>query len=242
MGQDLSGKVAAVTGAASGIGLECAKVMLVAGARVVLVDRNEDALKEICSKLDANAIPLVTDLTDPKSVARMMPEILEKAGQLDIFHANAGSYIGGEVLGGDPDAWDRMLNLNINAAFRSVHAVLPHMVERRTGDIILTSSVAGMIPVVWEPIYTASKHAVQAFVHTLRRQVAKHGLRVGAVAPGPVVTALLSDWPQEKLDEALAAGGLMEANEVAEAVLFMLTRPRNITIRDLVILPQSADI
>ncbi|MBY5878064.1 SDR family oxidoreductase [Rhizobium ruizarguesonis] len=242
MGQDLSGKVAAVTGAASGIGLECAKVMLVAGARVVLVDRNEDALKEICSKLDANAIPLVTDLTDPKSVARMMPEILEKAGQLDIFHANAGSYIGGEVLGGDPDAWDRMLNLNINAAFRSVHAVLPHMVERKTGDIILTSSVAGMIPVVWEPIYTASKHAVQAFVHTLRRQVAKHGLRVGAVAPGPVVTALLSDWPQEKLDEALAAGGLMEANEVAEAVLFMLTRPRNITIRDLVILPQSADI
>ncbi|WP_029873524.1 SDR family oxidoreductase [Rhizobium leguminosarum] len=242
MGQDLSGKVAAVTGAASGIGLECAKTMLAAGARVVLVDRNEDALREICSKLDANAIPLVIDLTDAKSVERMMPEILEKAGQLDIFHANAGSYIGGEVLGGDPDAWDRMLNLNINAAFRSVHAVLPHMVERKTGDIILTSSVAGMIPVVWEPIYTASKHAVQAFVHTLRRQVAKHGLRVGAVAPGPVVTALLSDWPQEKLDEALAAGGLMEANEVAEAVLFMLTRPRNVTIRDLVILPQSADI
>lgn len=242
MGQDLSGKVAAVTGAASGIGLECAKALLAAGVRVVLVDRNEEALREICSKLDANAIPLVIDLTDPKSVERMMPEILEKTGQLDMFHANAGSYIGGEVLGGDPDAWDRMLNLNINAAFRSVHAVLPHMVERKTGDIILTSSVAGMIPVVWEPIYTASKHAVQAFVHTLRRQVAKHGLRVGAVAPGPVVTALLSDWPQEKLDEALAAGGLMEANEVAEAVLFMLTRPRNITIRDLVILPQSADI
>lgn len=242
MGQDLSGKVAAVTGAASGIGLECAKALLAVGARVVLVDRNEEALREICSKLGTNAIPLVIDLTDPKSVERMMPQIMERTGQLDIFHANAGSYIGGEVLGGDPDAWDRMLNLNVNAAFRSVHAVLPHMVERKTGDIILTSSVAGMIPVVWEPIYTASKHAVQAFVHTLRRQVAKHGLRVGAVAPGPVVTALLSDWPQEKLDEALAAGGLMEANEVAEAVLFMLTRPRNITIRDLVILPQSADI
>ncbi|MBB5661971.1 ribitol 2-dehydrogenase [Rhizobium leguminosarum] len=242
MGQDLSGKVAAVTGAASGIGLECAKALLAAGARVVLVDRNEEALKEICSTLGANAIALVIDLTDPESVARMMPEILAKAGQLDMFHANAGSYIGGEVLGGDPDAWDRMLNLNVNAAFRSVHAVLPHMVERKTGDIILTSSVAGLVPVVWEPIYTASKHAVQAFVHTLRRQVAKHGLRVGAVAPGPVVTALLSDWPQEKLDEALAAGGLMEPKEVAEAVLFMLTRPRNVTIRDLVILPQSTDI
>jgi ribitol 2-dehydrogenase len=242
MGQDLSGKVAAVTGAASGIGLECARTFIAAGATVVLVDRNAQALEEACRGLGARAIPLTIDLTNPQSVAGMMPQILERAGQLDIFHANAGSYVGGEVLGGDPDAWDRMLNLNVNAAFRSVHAVLPHMVERKTGDIILTSSVAGMIPVVWEPIYTASKHAIQAFVHTLRRQVAKHGLRVGAVAPGPVVTALLSDWPQEKLDEALAAGGLMEANEVAEAVLFMLTRPRNITIRDLVILPQNADI
>ena len=103
-----------------------------------------------------------------------------------------------------------MLNLNINAAFRSIHAVLPHMVERKTGDIIVTSSIAGLVPVVWEPIYTASKHAVQAFVHTVRRQVAQHGLRVGAVAPGPVVTALLKDWPKEKLEEELAAGGLMQ--------------------------------
>jgi ribitol 2-dehydrogenase len=172
----------------------------------------------------------------------MLPGILDRVGHLDIFHANAGSYVGGDVVDGDPDAWDRMLNLNVNAAFRSVHAVLPHMVERRTGDIIMTSSVAGLVPVVWEPIYTASKHAVQAFVHTVRRQVARHGIRVGAVAPGPVVTGLISDWPQEKLDAARAAGDLMEASEVAAAVAFMLTRPRNVTIRDLVILPQANDL
>jgi ribitol 2-dehydrogenase len=242
MAELMKGKVAAITGAASGIGLECARTLLAEGATVVLIDRAKDKLEALCAELGDRAKPLVVDLLNGPEVSGMLPRILELAGRLDIFHANAGAYIGGPVAEGDPDAWDRMLNLNINAAFRSVHAVLPHMVERKTGDIILTSSVAGMIPVVWEPIYTASKHAVQAFVHTLRRQVAKHGLRVGAVAPGPVVTALLSDWPQEKLDEALAAGGLMEANEVAEAVLFMLTRPRNITIRDLVILPQSADI
>jgi len=242
MAQDLSGKVAAITGAASGIGLECARALIAAGVRVVLVDRAEDRLKEVCAELGPNAIPVVVDLMKPSSVATMMPQILDKAGQLDIFHANAGAYVGGEILGGDPDAWDRMLNLNINAVFRSVHAVLPHMVERKTGDIIVTSSIAGLVPVVWEPIYTASKHAVQAFVHTVRRQVAKHGLRVGAVAPGPVVTALISDWPKEKLDDELAAGGLMQPVEVAEAVLFMLTRPRNITIRDLVILPQSNDL
>ncbi|TGP14345.1 SDR family oxidoreductase [Mesorhizobium sp. M2D.F.Ca.ET.233.01.1.1] len=242
MAQDLSGKVAAVTGAASGIGLECARAMLAAGARVVLADRAGDKLKEIVGELGDNAIPLVVDLTSPASVATMLPGILDKAGQLDIFHANAGSYVGGEILNGDPDAWDRMLNLNINSVFRSVHAVLPHMVGRKTGDIIVTSSIAGLVPVVWEPVYTASKHAIQAFVHTLRRQVAKHGLRVGAVAPGPVVTALISDWPKQKLEDELAAGGLMQPTEVADAVLFMLTRPRNITIRDLVILPQSNDL
>ncbi|RJG41299.1 SDR family oxidoreductase [Mesorhizobium sp. DCY119] len=242
MDQDLSDKVAAITGAASGIGLECARSLLAAGASVVLVDRAEETLKRLCSELGPKAIPLVIDLTNPASVATMMPQILEKAGKLDIFHANAGSYIGGDVVDGDPDAWDRMLNLNINAVFRSIHAVLPHMVERKTGDIIVTSSVAGVVPVVWEPIYTASKHAVQAFVHTVRRQVAKHGLRVGAIAPGPVVTALIRDWPKEKLEKALAAGDLIEPVEVAAAVLFMLTRPRNVTIRDLVILPQSNDL
>ncbi|MCQ1851267.1 SDR family oxidoreductase [Neorhizobium galegae] len=242
MRQDLSGKVAAVTGAASGIGLECARALLAEGVSVALVDRAGDTLDKLCSELGPYAFPLAINLTDSASVATMMPRILDRFGKLDIFHANAGAYIGGDVVEGDPDAWDRMLNLNINAAFRSVQAVLPHMVERKTGDIIMTSSIAGLVPVVWEPIYTASKHAVQAFVHTVRRQVAKHGIRVGAVAPGPVITALISDWPQAKLDEAIAAGGLMEATEVAEAVMFMLSRPRNITIRDLVILPLSTDL
>ena len=242
MSQDLNGKVAAITGAASGIGLECARAMLGAGARVVLVDRAGDKLQDLCAGLGPQALPLVVDLLDPRSVSGMVPAILDKAGQLDIFHANAGSYVGGDVHGGDPDAWDRMLNLNINAVFRCIHAVLPHMVGRGTGDIVVTSSVAGFVPVVVEPVYTASKHAVQAFVHTLRRQVMKHGIRVGEVAPGPVVTALLDDWPKDKLDDAIAKGSLMQPVEVAEAVLFMLTRPRSVTVRDIVILPQSLDL
>ena len=135
-----------------------------------------------------------------------------------------------------------MLNLNINAAFRSVQAVLPHMVPQGSGDILLTSSIAGVVPVVWEPVYTASKFAVQAFVHRVRRQVAKHGVRVGVVLPGPVLTVLLDDWPKAKLEEALANGSLMQPEEVAEAVLFMLTRRKGVTVRDLVILPSSVDL
>ena len=238
----LSGKVVAITGAASGIGLACARACIAAGARVALVDRDEAALTGACADLGAAAIPISADLLDKQSVAQMLPQILDRAGQLDVFHANAGAYVGGAILEGDPDAWDKMLNLNINAAVRSVHAVLPHMSERGTGDIILTSSVAGVIPVVWEPIYTASKHAVQAFTHTVRRQVAKHGVRVGAILPGPVVTALLDDWPKAKMEQALAEGSLMQPQEVADCVVFMLTRPRNVTIRDLVLLPNAVDL
>jgi ribitol 2-dehydrogenase len=242
MSESIKGKIAAITGAASGIGLACARALVSEGAKVVLVDRAKDRLTQLCAELGPNAVPLVMDLLQPSQVSTLLAQILERAGGLHIFHANAGAYVGGDVLTGNPDEWDRVLNLNVNAAFRSVHSVLPHLVAQKSGDIIFTSSIAGIVPVVWEPIYTASKFAVQAFVHTTRRQVAKHGVRVGAVAPGPVVTALLDDWPKAKMEEALASGSLMQPNEVAEAVLFMLTRPRNVTIRDLVILPNSVDL
>lgn len=242
MAEQLSGKVAAVTGAASGIGLECARAMLEAGAEVVLIDRAADRLEALCRELGARAHPLVVDLLHGPQVDAIATRIEELVGPVDIFHANAGAYVGGPAAEGDPDAWDRMLNLNINAAFRSVRAVLPGMIQRKTGDVIFTSSVAGVVPVVWEPVYTASKFAVQAFLHATRRQVAPHGIRMGAVLPGPVVTALLDDWPREKMEEALANGSLMQPKEVADAVLFMLTRPRGVVIRDLVILPNSVDL
>ncbi|MCR9110068.1 MAG: SDR family oxidoreductase [Rhodobacteraceae bacterium] len=239
---DLAGKVVAITGAASGIGLACAKACVDAGARVALVDRDRAALDRVCADLGPSAMPIVTDLTDKDSVASMLPAILDAAGRLDVFHANAGAYVGGDVLEADPDAWDRMLNLNINAAFRSVQAVLPHLARQGSGDVILTSSIAGVTPVVWEPIYTASKHAVQAFTHTVRRQMSKHGVRVGSILPGPVVTALLDDWPKAKMEQALAEGSLMQPEEVADCVVFMLTRPPNVTIRDLVLLPNAVDL
>ena len=239
---ELKGKVVAITGAASGIGLACARACLTAGARVALVDRDGDRLDALCTHMGPEARPVQIDLLDPADVANLLPSILDACGGLDVFHANAGAYVGGPVLEGDPDVWDRMLNLNINAAFRSVHAVLPHMAAQKSGDVIFTSSVAGVIPVVWEPIYTASKHAVQAFTHTVRRQMIEHGVRVGAILPGPVVTALLDDWPKAKMEEALAAGSLMQPEEVADCVVFMLTRPRGVVIRDLVLLPHAVDL
>jgi len=242
MAKQLQGKVAAVTGAASGIGLASAEAMLAAGARVVMVDRDAAALEALANRHGDAVIPLVIDLLDPTACSTLLPQVLAKAGQLDILHANAGIYVGGDLVDADTGAIDRMLNLNVNVVMKNVHDVLPHMIARGTGDIIITSSLAAHFPTPWEPVYASSKWAINCFVQTVRRQVFKHGIRVGSISPGPVISALLADWPPKKLAEAKASGSLLEASEVAEVVLFMLTRPRGMTIRDVVMLPTNFDL
>lgn len=242
MNATLQGKAGAVTGAASGIGLASAEAMLAAGARVVLVDRDRDALETVCARLGDMAMPLVMDLLDPGQCATLLPRVLALAGQLDVFHANAGLYVGGDLVDAEADAIDRMLNLNINVVMKNVRDVLPHMIERRTGDIIVTSSLAAHFPTPWEPVYASSKWAINCFVQTVRRQVFKHGIRVGAISPGPVITSLLADWPADKLAQARESGSLIEASEVADVVMFMLTRPRGMTIRDVVMMPTNFDL
>ncbi len=242
MARKLQGKVAAVTGAASGIGLASSEAMLAAGAHVVMIDRDQAALSALCAKHGDAAIPLVIDLLDAKDCATLLPRVLEKAGQIDIFHANAGTYVGGDLVDADSAAIDRMLNLNVNVVMKNVHDVLPHMIARRTGDIIVTSSLAAHFPTPWEPVYASSKWAINCFVQTVRRQVFKHGIRVGSISPGPVITAWLADWPAEKLREAKDQGSLLETGEVADVVMFMLTRPRGMTIRDVVMMPTNFDL
>lgn len=242
MSKDLQSKTAAVTGAASGIGWASAQAMLEAGATVVLIDRDEAALDEVRQDYGTRAIPLILDLLDAEQCSRLSAGILEKVDHLDIFHANAGTYIGGDFMDTDEATIDCMLNLNVNVVMKNVRNILPHLIERGSGDIIVTCSVAGHHPVWWEPVYASSKWAINCFVQTIRRQVIKHGIRVGEVAPGPVSSALLNDWPEENLRKAKESGSLIEPREVADAIMFMLTRPRNVTIRDVVVLPSNFDM
>jgi ribitol 2-dehydrogenase len=207
-----------------------------------MIDRDATALKALSQKHGAALTPLVIDLLDPKDCATLLPRILEAAGRLDILHANAGAYVGGDLVDADTSSIDRMLNLNVNVVMKNVHDVLPHMIERRTGDIIVTSSLAAHFPTPWEPVYASSKWAINCFVQTVRRQVFRHGVRVGSISPGPVATGLLADWPPERLKEAKESGSLLEASEVANVVMFMLTRPRGMTIRDVVMLPTNFDL
>src|SRR5690606_25216826 len=202
MSKPLQDKIAVVTGAASGIGLATSRALLEAGARVVMADRNAEALAALTKELGEGAIAQATDLLDAQSCASMVPEVLEKTGRIDILHCNAGSYIGGELADTTPEAIDRMLNLNVNAVIKNVHAVAPHMIGRRTGDIIVTCSLAEHFPTYWEPVYSGSKWAITSFVQGLRRQMVQHNVRVAQISPGPVVSALLDDWPAENLRKA----------------------------------------
>ena len=241
MTQKLAGKIAAVTGAASGIGLAITEALLAEGATVVMVDRDVKALGELTAKLGDKAIAQVTDLLNPESCDAMVGDILTKAGRIDMLLCNAGSYIGGDLDETNNAAIDRMLQLNVNAVMKNVRDVVPHMSARKTGDIIVTCSIAGHFPTYWEPVYSGSKWAITSFVQGMRRQMIPHGVRVAQVSPGPVVSALLADWPEENLRKAKESGSLMDPEEVADAVVYMLTRKRTVTIRDMLVLPTNFD-
>jgi len=123
-----------------------------------------------------------------------------------------------------------------------VHAVLPKMMAKKSGDILVTSSISGFSDIHWEPIYSASKHAMQSFVHTVRRQMIPFGIRVGSIAPGPVANELWGIYDQAEIDRRVAERSALCSEDVAEAIVFMLSQPAHITIRDLVMLPQAFDL
>ncbi|MBC2608022.1 SDR family oxidoreductase [Pelagicoccus albus] len=238
----LEGKIAAVTGGASGIGLASVKGMLGAGAQVVVIDRDESALARVRDEFGDQVTTLAIDLLDTKCCSSLVPRILEEVGHIDIFHANAGLYLGGDLVEASSEAIDRMLHLNVNVVMKNVRDVLPHMIERKGGDILVTSSLAAHYPTPWEPVYASSKWAINCFVQVVRRQNFKHGIRVGSISPGPVRTNLVSDWPEDKLREAIDSGSLIDPKEIGDTILFMLTRPPQVTIRDVVLMPTNFDL
>jgi len=242
MNSILQNKTAAITGAASGIGLATTEALIANGARVVCIDRDEKALTALHQTHGEAVIPLVLDLLDRDQCRTLADQILARVDHLDIFHANAGIYIGGDLIDADLDHIDRMLELNINVVMKNIRSIIPHMIERKTGDIIVTSSLAAQAAVAWEPVYSPSKWAMNCFVQTMRRQLLPHGIRVGSVSPGPVSSALLADWPPERLRKAKEEGSIIEPSEIADAIAYMLTRPRNVTIRDMVIIPSKFDL
>jgi ribitol 2-dehydrogenase len=242
MDHPLSGKVVIITGASSGIGAATARALAPLGCKLTLAARSADRLRALAGEIGPCAIAVPADITRSPDVQHMVDRTIEDFGRIDVLFANAGIYIPGEVAEGDPDAWANLMDVNIDGVLRSAHAVLPHMIAQGSGDILVTSSISGHIDIVWEPIYSMSKHAIQTFAHTLRRQVARYDIRVGALAPGMVANELWGITEEGDIAQRVAERSALRCKDVVEAVIFMLSRPRHVTIRDLVMLPAAQDL
>jgi len=242
MEHSLSGKVVIVTGASSGIGAATARTLARLGCRVTLAARSAEKLRALADELGSSALAAPTDVTVEQDVAAMVARTIEQFGRVDVLFANAGIYIPGQLAEGDPNDWAALMDVNVDGVLRCIHAVLPHMMEQHSGDILITSSISGFMDIHWEPVYSASKHAIQGLVHTLRRQFAPSGIRVGSIAPGIVANELWGITEAAEVERRVAERAALRNEDVAEAVVFMLSQPPHVTIRDLVILPQNQDI
>jgi ribitol 2-dehydrogenase len=239
--QSVFGKTILITGASTGIGAAAARSLVKLGCKVVLTARSADKLALLAAELGPSALAIPGDVTSAADVQAMVAGTVAAFGGIDGLLANAGIYIPGKIYEGDPDDWARLIDTNVTGVMRCVHAVLPAMMAQKSGDILVTSSISGFVDIHWEPVYSASKHAMQSFVHTLRKQVAPFGIRVGSIAPGTVANELWGIYDEAEISKRVAEHSALRSEDVAEAIVFMLSQPAHVTIRDLVMLPQGFD-
>jgi len=240
--EKLEGLVAVVTGASAGIGRAIALELSRSGARVVLTARSPARLDAAVAEMPGPAFAVPADITRDDAASSVVEAGIQRFGVVDVVIANAGIYIANEVWANDPAKIERLIATNVTGVMRTVHAALTHMLPRHSGDIVVMSSVSGYQSIHWEPVYSASKHALRAFVDGLRRQLKGTGVRLGSIAPGVVHTELWSAVEGANPERLTGATDGIRPEDVAEAVTFMLTRPRHVTVRDLVILPSDQDI
>lgn len=250
MRRKLTGTAALVTGASSGIGAATARQLAGLGASVALVARRRDRLEALASVIEkegGTALVIEADLTDRAQAQAAVDRTVERFGQLDILVNNAGLMLLGPVVGADPEEWDRMISTNIQGLLHTTHAALPHLLKaaedspRRVADIVNISSVAGRVSWNGYGVYNLTKFGVNGFTESLRQEVTQRHVRVGVLEPGGVDTELGShNNPQvrgEMIDPFYQQTEVLAPEDIADGVVYMVTRPRHASIGELWIMP-----
>ncbi|WP_433368214.1 SDR family NAD(P)-dependent oxidoreductase [Streptosporangium sp. CA-115845] len=253
MADELKGAVALVTGASSGIGRATALRLAASGAAVALVARREDRLRDLCDEitgLGGGAVALPADLTDPARAAGAVEDAVAAYGRLDILVNNAGVMLLGPVADAPEGEWERMLDLNLRAVLATTRAALPHLLAaaesapRRVADVVNVGSVAGQGAGAraGNGVYALTKAGLAAFSESLRQELAGQRVRVALVEPGATVTELADHVRPEVLAERRKAMGdvvRLSADDVADAVGYLVTRSREVALNRIVIRPTA---
>jgi NADP-dependent 3-hydroxy acid dehydrogenase YdfG len=239
----LEGTTAVVTGASSGIGEATARALAAAGARVALLARRRDRLESLAHDLGDRAAVYEVDVTDGSEVAPTLEAIAADLGGIDVLVNDAGYGSMVPALEADLAEWRTMVDVNITGVLLTTHAALPHLVEAAEGprgvaDVVTISSVAGRkIASPKVNVYAATKHAVNAFSEALRQELTGHHVRVGLVEPGLVRSEMTEhNGAAEDAEEHLELG-LMEPEDIADAVVYMVTRPRRTAVNEMLVRP-----
>jgi clavulanate-9-aldehyde reducatase len=242
---DLSGKVAAITGASSGIGEATALTLAEAGAAVSLAARRSDRIEQLAKRIaDAGgkAIAIETDVTDEEQANRFIRETKEQLGRLDILVNNAGVMLLGPVIGADTSEWRQMIEVNLLGLLYCTHATLPIMGEQGNGQIVNISSVAGRFANFGSAVYNLTKFGVNAFSEALRQEVAAANVKVTVVEPGFVTTELQGHNTHPMVVDAIdnmrkEIGEPLEAGDIAQAILYAVASPDRVAVNEVLVRP-----
>jgi NAD(P)-dependent dehydrogenase (short-subunit alcohol dehydrogenase family) len=195
MASTVSGKIAFVTGGASGIGAALATKLAAGGAEVWIADRQIDKAQQLAQGLSsggAKAHAIELDVRDYPSFERAAADALQKSGRIDYLFNNAGIGVGGEIDSYTLDDWNDVIDVNLRGVIHGIQAVYPIMIRQHSGHIVNTASMAGLMTNAGQASYAAAKHAVVALSNTLRLQAAHHGVQVSVFCPGVIRTPILT--------------------------------------------------
>jgi NADP-dependent 3-hydroxy acid dehydrogenase YdfG len=238
-------KIALITGATSGIGMATAQILAINGYDLIITGRREELLNDLTVKItndtDAEVLSLCFDVRDLNQVEKAINSLTGKWKSIDVLVNNAGLAVGLEpVYSGVVDDWDRMIDTNVKGLLYVSRLVSPVMVANKSGHIINLSSIAGHEAYPNGAAYCASKHAVQAITKAMRIELLPFGVKVSSISPGMVETEFSKvrfKGDEERAENVYIGLTPLYAIDIAEAVLFMVSRPAHVNIDELIIMP-----
>ncbi|MFA6265128.1 MAG: SDR family NAD(P)-dependent oxidoreductase [Pseudolabrys sp.] len=238
----LSGKVALVTGATSGIGEATALALAAEGARVAIAARRVQRLNDLAERIrqaGGEALPIETDVTDEAQASEMIGRILRESGRLDLLLNVAGVGVAAPFQNTTTAEYRQMVDVNILGVLYPIHAALPTMKRQGDGHIVIVSSGTGRY-IHPSTVYSGTKHAISAIAESLRREIGKDWIRVTCIEPGAVKTEFTSHMREDvrmSVEQRLGDMEQLESADIAAAILFAVTQPRRVNINILTLYP-----